>query len=114
MRQLRRRSSARRERAQRSSRRGRPAAVQDRSAVWRRLAARLWWSFRWKPRDRTCDRPRIEWPQVVRLLADPDRVDWKAELFGCRDEDPAARRSVELGHDEAGHTGALAKHFDLR
>ena len=40
-------------------------------------------------------------------------MDRKAEFLGSGDEDPAARRPVELGHDEAGHAGALAEHLDL-
>ena len=40
-------------------------------------------------------------------------MDWQPELLGRRDEDSAARRTVQLGHDEPGHAGALAEHFDL-
>ena len=35
-------------------------------------------------------------------------------LLGGGDQDPAARGAVELGHDEAGHARAVAKHLDLR
>ena len=37
----------------------------------------------------------------------------QAELLGRGDQDAAARGAVELGHDEAGHAGHLAEHFDL-
>ena len=59
------------------------------------------------------DGARVEGPQVVGFLADPDGVDRKAEFLRRRDQDPAARGSVELGHDEAGHARALAEHLDL-
>ena len=41
-------------------------------------------------------------------------MDRKAELLCGRDEDPAARRAIELRHNEACHVGGLAEHFDLR
>ena len=55
----------------------------------------------------------IEGAQVIGLLADADRVDRKAELLGRRDQDAAAGGAVELGHDEPGHSRALAEHLNL-
>ncbi len=37
----------------------------------------------------------------------------KTELGGDGDENAAARRAIELGHDEARHAGALAEDIDL-
>ena len=59
------------------------------------------------------DRARIEGTKVVGALTHADRVDGKAEALGSRDEDAAARRSVELGHDQAGDIGGLTEGFDL-
>jgi hypothetical protein len=48
---------------------------------------------------------RIEWPQIIYSFTHPDRMDRQAEFLRRRDQDAAARGAVELGHDEAGHSG---------
>ena len=47
-------------------------------------------------------------------LADADRMNGKFEALGDRDENAAARRSVELGHDDAGDPGDLGEGLGLR
>ena len=47
-------------------------------------------------------------------LADADIMHRQGELVGQRHEDAAARGSIKLRHDKAGHAGGLAEDLDLR
>src|SRR5437870_4730519 len=56
---------------------------------------------------------RLESFEVVYAFADPDEMHRKLEFLGDRDEDAAARGSVELGHHKTGDAGDTAEHLDL-
>src|SRR5215471_15084089 len=56
---------------------------------------------------------RVERLEVIDALADADGIDGQFEALGDRDQDAAARRAVELGHDEARHSGDLPENLDL-
>ena len=47
-------------------------------------------------------------------FANADRMNGQLEPLGDGDQDAAARRAVELGHDEAGDAGDLGEDFGLR
>src|SRR5579883_418405 len=57
---------------------------------------------------------RIERLKIFGALADADEMDRQVEFLGYGDENSAARSPVELGHDEARHSGAAAENLDLR
>src|SRR6056297_1881612 len=65
-------------------------------------------------RDRLREIARGKRIEIVDALADADIMHRQGELVGQRHEDAAARRAVELGHDEAGYAGGLAEDLDLR
>src|SRR5207244_12853160 len=50
----------------------------------------------------------------VDTLSHADEVEWEAIFGGDGDQDAAARGTVELGHDEPGDAGNIAKNLDLR
>src|SRR3984893_8238632 len=56
---------------------------------------------------------RLESLQVAQAFADPDEMHRKLEFLGDRNEDAAARGSVELGHDKTGNAGDTAENLDL-
>ena len=56
---------------------------------------------------------RVERPQVVELLADPDQLDRDAQLVGDRERDPALGGAVELGQDEAADRDRLGEQAGL-
>ena len=56
---------------------------------------------------------RVERPQVLELLADPDQLDRDPELVGDRQRDAALGRAVELGEDDAGDVDGLAEQLGL-
>src|SRR5581483_8000467 len=56
---------------------------------------------------------RVERLEILDPFADADGVDRQFEALGDGDQDAAARRAVELGHDEAGNAGDLLEDFDL-
>ena len=58
--------------------------------------------------------PGGERREIVDAFAHADKVHRQAELGRDRDQDAAARRAVELGHDKAGHAGHVAENLDLR
>src|SRR4029079_14252841 len=68
---------------------------------------------RWQACNGAGNRPGIEGPKVAGALADADGVDRHSEPLRRRNQHAAACRSVELGHDEAGHASALLEDFDL-
>ena len=55
------------------------------------------------------NRARIERAQIVDPFADADGVDRKAEFLRRSHQHAAARGAVELGHDQSGHAGTLAR-----
>src|SRR4029079_2239071 len=57
---------------------------------------------------------RIEWPEVVQALPDPDQFHWKPELVRDRDRDPTLGRAVELGQSDSAHLDRLAEEPRLR
>src|ERR1700732_669946 len=72
-----------------------------------------WQTLAFQPRDGTGKIARLESFEVVRAFADPDEMHRKLEFLGDRDEDAAARGSVELGHDQTGNAGDTAENLDL-
>src|SRR5579885_1258897 len=56
---------------------------------------------------------RVERLEIVDPLADADGVDRQFEALGDGHQNAAARRSVELGHDEAGDARDLLEDFHL-
>src|ERR1700730_14777193 len=56
---------------------------------------------------------RLESFEVARPFPDTDEMYRKLEFLGDRDEDAAARGSVELGHDKTGDAGDTAENLDL-
>src|SRR6478752_4633588 len=49
----------------------------------------------------------VERAQVLDALTHPDQLHRDAELVGDRKDDPALRRAVQLGEDDAGHVHRL-------
>src|SRR5581483_1785869 len=56
---------------------------------------------------------RVERLEIVDPFADANGVDRQFEAFGDGDQNPAARRAVELGDDEAGDARDLLEDLDL-
>src|SRR6185503_13071839 len=52
---------------------------------------------------------RIERPEVVQALPDPDQFHGQPELVRDRDRDPALGRAVELGQGDSAHLDRLAE-----
>ena len=47
-------------------------------------------------------------------LTDPDGINRQLKFLGNRDQNSAAGRTIELGHDQTRHASTGAKHFNLR
>src|SRR6476646_3432828 len=76
-----------------------------------RLAGEM---FSFDSGDRPGEVPGREWREIVDTLPDADEVNRQAEFRGDGDQDAAARRAVELGHDKSANAGNVAKNLDLR